>query len=176
MIETPRLRLRRWREDDIAPYAAMMADPRVTDWLAGRLTLAETAERIERQEASFEQNGFGRFAVEERADCAFVGHCGLMQAHAAIPLAPAVEAGWALVPTVWGRGYAVEAAKAVLADGFGRLGLAEIVAYTTTANLRSQAVMTRAGFIRDAARDFDHPALAEEHPLRRHLVYAAQRP
>ena len=99
-----------------------------------------------------------------------------MQAHPAIPFAPAVEAGWALVADTWGRGYAVEAATAVLADGFGRLGLAEIVAYTTRANLRSQAVMTRVGFVRDAARDFNHPALAEDHPLRPHLTYAAKRP
>jgi RimJ/RimL family protein N-acetyltransferase len=176
MIETPRLRLRRWHAEDLAPYAAIMADRRVTDWLAGPLTSAETAERIARQEASFEQNGFGRFAVERRADGALLGHCGLMPAHPEIPLAPAVEAGWALAPDAWGHGYAVEAARAVLADGFARLGLAEIVAYTTRANLRSQAVMARAGFTRDAARDFDHPALARDHPLRPHLTYAARRP
>jgi RimJ/RimL family protein N-acetyltransferase len=154
----------------------MMGDPAVGDWLGGPLTPTETAARIARQEASFEQNGFGRFAIERRADGALIGHCGLMQAHPAIPFAPAVEAGWAFAPAAWSQGYAVEAAKAVLADGFGRLGLQEIITYTAISNLRSKAVMTRAGFVRDAARDFDHTALAEGHPLRPHVVYAARRP
>jgi RimJ/RimL family protein N-acetyltransferase len=176
VIETPRLLLRRWRGSDIAPYAAMMGDPAVGDWLGGTLNPAQARAKIDGFEAAFETHGMGRLAIERLADGRLIGHCGLMPAHPEIPFAPAVEAGWALVPEAWGQGYAVEAARAVLADGFDRLGLAEIVAYTTAANLRSQAVMAGAGFIRDAARDFDHPALADDHPLRSHLVYAAQRP
>ena len=172
MIETPRLLMRRWREADLDPYAALMADPRVADWLGGVLTRAETAARIERQLQSIDRDGFGRLAVERRADGAFLGHCGLMQAHPDIPFAPAMEAGWALIPDAWGQGYAAEAARAVVEDGFVRLGLAEIVAFTTPANLRSQAVMARAGFVRDPSRDFDHPALAQDHPLRPHIVFA----
>ncbi|MDB5465602.1 MAG: family N-acetyltransferase [Phenylobacterium sp.] len=174
MIETGRLILRRWREADREPYAAMMADPEVADWLGGVLTRAEADARIDRSEATFEQHGFGRFALERQADGALVGYCGLMPVGEDLPEAPGVEIGWAVAREAWGQGYAPEAARAVLADAFGRLGLAEVVAYTTVGNVRSQAVMRRAGFVRMPDRDFDHPLFAPGHPLCRHLVFAAR--
>lgn len=59
--------------------------------------------------------------------------------------------------------------------GFAVLGLAEIVSFTTTANLRSQAVMQRIGMQRDASRDFEHPSLEPGHPLRPHVLHALGR-
>jgi ribosomal-protein-alanine N-acetyltransferase len=93
-----------------------------------------------------------------------------------IAFAPAVEVGWRLAREAWGHGYATEAARAALDDGFSRVGLAEIVSFTAVSNRRSRAVMERLGLVRDPARDFDHPKLAADHPLRRHVVYAALRP
>ena len=84
---------------------------------------------------------------------------------------PAVEAGWRLMPAYWGKGYALEAARAATDDGFGRLGLAEIVAYTVPANRASWTVMERLGMTRDPAEDFDHPSQPEGSPLRRHVLY-----
>ena len=75
----------------------------------------------------------------------------------------------------WGQGYATEAAAAALEDGFGRLGLDEIVAYTTPVNHRSRAVMARLGMSRDPDEDFDHPRVPETHPLRRHVLYRLSR-
>ena len=91
------------------------------------------------------------------------------------PVPEGLEIGWALAPDAWGAGFAVEAARAVIADGFARTEAVEILAFTGTANLRSQAVMRRLGMARAAERDFDHPALATDHPLRRHIVYVAPR-
>jgi RimJ/RimL family protein N-acetyltransferase len=88
-----------------------------------------------------------------------------------LPFAPAIEIGWRLRPEAWGKGYASEAARAVLANGFGPLGLDEIVAYTAALNIRSQRVMERIGMVRDAASDFDHPALPEDSTLRPHELY-----
>jgi ribosomal-protein-alanine N-acetyltransferase len=65
----------------------------------------------------------------------------------------------------------VEAARAALDDGFGRIGLAEIVAYTVPANRASWQVMERLGMTRDPAEDFDHPSRPEGDPLRRHVLY-----
>jgi RimJ/RimL family protein N-acetyltransferase len=70
----------------------------------------------------------------------------------------------------------VEAARAVIADGFARTDAPEILAFTGTTNHRSKAVMQRLGMVRMPDRDFDHPLLAADHPLRRHIVYAAPRP
>ena len=76
----------------------------------------------------------------------------------------------------WGRGYATEAAAASLRFGFEDAGLGEIVAFTTTLNTRSQAVMTRIGMRHDPAGDFDHPSVPEGSPLRRHVLYRATAP
>jgi RimJ/RimL family protein N-acetyltransferase len=98
---------------------------------------------------------------------------GLHRVNAALPCAPAVEVGWRLHPDHWGHGYATEAAGASLRFGFDEAGLVEIVAFTTTLNTRSQAVMERIGMARDPGADFDHPALPEGSPLRRHVLYRA---
>ncbi len=75
----------------------------------------------------------------------------------------------------WGRGYATEAARAVLAVGFNRLGLHEIVSITTTTNARSRQVMEKLGLRHSPADDFDHPSIAEGHPFRRHVLYRLSR-
>ncbi len=79
--------------------------------------------------------------------------------------------GWRLHPDHWGHGYATEGAWASLRHGFDAGGLDEIVAFTTTLNTRSQAVMERLGMVRDADGDFDHPNLPEGSPLRRHVLF-----
>jgi RimJ/RimL family protein N-acetyltransferase len=83
------------------------------------------------------------------------------------------SAGRTLHPDGWGQGYATEAARAALRHGFEDVKLPEIVAFTARANLASQSVMRRIGMSHDPARDFDHPGLAEDHPLRAHVVFVA---
>lgn len=176
VIETERLILRRWRGADLEPYAAMMADPEVTDWLGGGQTHAQAEAMIGQLDAEFEQRGYGILVFGRKADGAFLGSGGLWSVGEEIPLAPAVEIGWRLARHAWGEGYATEAARALLADGFARVGLEEVVAFTAETNVRSRAVMERLGLRRDPARDFEHPKLPPGNPLRQHVVYAAQRP
>jgi RimJ/RimL family protein N-acetyltransferase len=173
-VETSRLILRRWRARDREPYAALTSDPEVMVWLgAGVMSADASAAHIERMEAHFDRHGFGRWAIERKADGAFLGYAGV---HAIWPGLPVQgwECGWRLVRGAWGHGYASEAARAATAEVFARAAPAEILAFTAESNVRSIAVMGRAGYARDAARDFDHPELAEGHPLRRHLVFAAK--
>lgn len=176
MIETERLILREWRDADLEPYADIMVEPDVGIWLGGPFSREQAYERVARFRASLAETGLGRLAIERKADGRMIGHCGLADVPDTKPLPAGVEIGWALAPDAWGAGYAVEAARAVIADGFARRGLPEILAFTGATNHRSQAVMQRLGMIRMADRDFDHPALAPGHPLRRHVVYAALRP
>jgi RimJ/RimL family protein N-acetyltransferase len=174
-ILTDRLRLRDWRQADRAPYAAMMADPMVGDWLGATLTEAEAVAHIDRLGAGLADSGFGLMALERRADGVFLGAAGLAPLKPDNPIAPGVEIGWRLARAAWGRGYASEAAAALLAHGFDRLELAEIVAFTATGNLRSRAVMARLGMTRRPDLDFEHPALSLGHALRPHVVYLAKR-
>jgi len=87
-----------------------------------------------------------------------------------------VEIGWRLDRPFWGRGYATEAAAATLADGFGRVGLREIVSFTIPTNLKSIAVMERLGMSRDPSDDFEHPGIPKGHPYRRHVLYRKAAP
>jgi RimJ/RimL family protein N-acetyltransferase len=89
---------------------------------------------------------------------------------------PAVEVGWRLARDYWGRGFASEAARAAVADGFNRIDLEEIVSFTVPANVRSTRVMERLGLTHDPADDFDHPRLPVGHRLRRHVLYRLKRP
>ncbi len=175
MIETERLILRAWREADRDPYADMMVDPQVGNWLGGPFTRTQAYERVARFTANLADTGLGRLAIERKSDGRMIGHCGLARTPDTPPVPAGVEIGWALAPDAWGFGFAVEAAGAVIIDGFARGDVAEILAFTAATNLRSEAVMQRLGMARMAQRDFDHPALAPDHPLRRHVVYSIRR-
>lgn len=171
MIETRRLLLRRWRPEDLEPFAALNADPVVMEHLPAPLSRDEAAALIERLEGHFDAHGFGLFAVEVRGEEPCIGYLGLTRVAFETAFTPAVEIGWRLARHAWGRGFATEAARAVLAFAFDEIGLGEVVSFTVPANRRSQAVMERIGLVRDPAGDFDHPALPEGHRLRAHVLY-----
>ena len=175
-LETERLRLRSWRPEDREPFAALNADPRVMEFYPATLSRAQSDTLVDRIEQSFRERGYGLFAVEEGATQRFLGYVGLWDASFDAAFTPAVEIGWRLASQVWGQGYAPEAARRVLADGFGRVGLAEIVSFTSRINLRSRRVMEKLGMQRDPAEDFDHPAVAAGSALRPHVLYRLQGP
>jgi RimJ/RimL family protein N-acetyltransferase len=152
-IETARLVLRSWREADRAPLAAMHADPVVMEDYGGPLTRAESDAKFDRYAGADDALGYARWVVEY--DNRFVGYVGIMPIWPSHPVAPGLEIGWRLIRQAWGHGYATEAARAVLRDGFSRCGFGEVLSYTDATNRRSQAVMGRLGLIRDAGRDFE---------------------
>ena len=173
-LHTERLFLRRWREEDLQPFAALNSDPEVMRFFPKMLTREESDSMVMNFEYGFEQNGFGLWVVEVSADRSFAGFVGLNVVRPPIPCAPAVEAGWRLARSHWGHGYATEAASAALRFGFEVAGLHEIVAFAVPANVRSLAVMERIGMRRDLGGDFDHPRVPEG-PLRRHVLYRISR-
>ena len=172
-IRTPRLLLREWRDEDAEPFAAMSAEPALTEFL-----LAPDEDWVSRTRRRWADRGYGLFVVELPAEASFIGVVGLSDLHPLAPAAPAIEAAWRLATPYWGKGYALEAARAAIEDGFYRRGLDEIVAITVVGNQRSRRVMERLGMIRDSTDDFDfeHPRLPEGHPLRRHVLYRLRRP
>ena len=174
-LRTDRLLLRRWREEDLARFAALNADPVVMEHFPATLTRAQSDALVARFEARFDELGYGLWAVEVPGTTPFVGFVGLLVADFEAHFTPAVEIGWRLDRHWWGRGYATEAGTAALAFGFGPGGLDEIVSMTATTNLPSIAVMRRLGMSRDPADDFDHPRVAEGSPLRRHVLYRLTR-
>jgi RimJ/RimL family protein N-acetyltransferase len=177
-IETPRLLLREWRPEDLEPFTRLNADDRVRKFIRRdrKLTAEESKAMVESYAASFQECGFGMWALELKSGSAFIGSAGLsvpaFQAH----FTPCIDIGWRLAYEYWGNGYATEAAKAVIDHAFRRLGIDEIVSFTVPKNHRSRAVMERIGMKRDWNGDFDHPLLPPQHHLSRHVLYRIRRP
>jgi len=170
-LRTPRLLLRRWRDEDLEPYAALNADPRVMEFFASTMPREKSDEQASKIRAALDERGFGLWAVELPGDESFIGFVGLAVPHFEAPFTPCVEIGWRFAHAHWGRGYATEGARAALDVAFGELELGEVVSFTAVGNERSRRVMERLGMRRDQREDFDHPSLPEGHPLRRHVLF-----
>ena len=176
MIEltTPRLLLRQWRDKDLAPFAALNADPRVMAFFPSPLSREASDAMAQRCSSLIAGRGWGLWAVTLRENNAFLGMTGLHIPDAKLPCSPCVEIGWRLAFDYWGKGYAQEAAQAALQAGFMRLQLQEIVSFTALQNTRSSTLMARLGMRRDAGT-FEHPALPPSHRLRAHCLYRLTR-
>ena len=173
-IETERLHLRQWIESDREPFVRLSADLRVMEFFPSILDRAASDAMIDRLQAKIAERGWGLWAVESKQDKQFIGFVGLEIPKADLPFTPCVEIGWRLAFEYWGKGYATEAAKAVLKVGFDRLELPEIVSFTTIDNHRSSAVMERLGMTRDA-KTFEHPSIPVGYSLREHCLYRLSR-
>lgn len=171
-LHTERLVLRQWRNEDLPPFAALNADPEVMAHFPALLRRDESDALAHRIRGLIVQQGWGFWAVERRADGAFLGFVGLHRPEN-VPFAPCTEIGWRLARPYWGQGYATEAARACRDFAFEVLDEEELVAFTAVDNERSQAVMRRLGMVRDG--NFDHPALPPEHHLRAHVLYRLRR-
>jgi RimJ/RimL family protein N-acetyltransferase len=174
-LRTPRLLLRRWRDTDRTPFAALNADPFVMEHFPAPLRREESDDLADRIAADIDERGWGLWAVEIAGTAPFAGFVGLNPATFDAPFTPAVEIGWRLAREHWGHGYATEGASAALAFGFDALALEEIVSFTTHGNARSRRVMERLGMRRDPADDFDNPNVPDGDALRPHVLYRVDR-
>lgn len=143
-VQTARLVLDRPRIEDLPDYERVIGDPRVPEeQFPARFRTPELSATLLRKAIEhWDERSFGPWIV--RVDGELIGRAGLMSS--VFEGAPCIEAKWFLSPDHWGHGYATEAARAALDAGFAELGLDEILAWTMTTNLASQAVMRRLGF------------------------------
>ncbi len=157
MIETPRLVLREWREEDIAPFMRHTNTEPVMRWLGGVKSEAEIRAVIEDRLMRWQrERDFTFWAVERKADAALLGFCGIKIADTpGGPIEGRHEIGWRLREDVWGQGYAKEAAAASLDFAFGRLDAPEVVAITFIQNEASWGLMERLGMTRRPDLDYD---------------------
>jgi RimJ/RimL family protein N-acetyltransferase len=174
VIHTDRLVLRPAVDADRDAIAALNAHPKVGAWLGGVRDRAASDAFVDRVHAHEFEHGFGFWVVERQTDTRVIGMTGVWWVPPEMDMPGVVEIGWRFHPDAWGQGYATEAAKAALAYGFETLKLPEIIAFTARTNLASQSVMRRIGMRHDPVRDFDHPGLAEDDPLRQHVVFVAR--
>jgi ribosomal-protein-alanine N-acetyltransferase len=173
MIKTPRLILRPWRDSDLAAFAEQNADPVVMRFLLHVLTREQSDAYAASSIQHFSETRYGKWAVEAPGVAPFIGAVGLTRMKFEAAFTPAIEVAWRLNRRYWGQGYATEAARAAVEDGFTRVGLKEIVAITTLSNTPSMRVMEKLGMTRTI--EFDHPLVPEGHALRRHILYRLSR-
>ncbi|PVV08194.1 MAG: GNAT family N-acetyltransferase [gamma proteobacterium symbiont of Ctena orbiculata] len=174
VLETERLLLRQWRDDDYEVFAEINADPRVMAFYPNILSPAESDELADRCRDLIAARGWGFWALELKRSGDLIGLIGLNQPQHRLPCSPCTEIGWRLCFEHWGKGYATEAGMRALQFAFEMLLLDQVVAFTTVTNRRSIAVMQRLGMT-DSNRNFKHPALESSHALSEHVLYSITR-
>lgn len=167
-VQTDRLLMRRWRESDREPFAALNGDPDTLVYFPATLDRAASDAFVDLIEERFERQGYGLWALEVRETGDFIGYTGLNAMPDGVPAAGGMEIGWRLAKHAWHHGYATEAARAALDVAFDGAGLREVWSMTAVLNEPSIAVMRRLGMT-EAGR-FDHPRVPEG-PLRPHVLY-----
>jgi len=156
-IATERLLLRVHRLDDVPQiHAVLYGDARVRHWTGGPSTLAETYAIVERYIAAHERHGYSYRSVVARASGELVGEAGLKPLD---DVGPELEIGYAFAEAHWGRGYATEAAGALLDEAFGTLGRGRVFATVREGNTASRHVLDKLGFAATAAPAAGDPSL-----------------
>ena len=177
-IETERLLLRPWNmsEQDRRAFHFLMSDEQVRQYYPTEKTRAESDASLERLVASYEHSQFAWVAACLKETSEPIGFTGLAKVDFEATFSPTVEIGWMYKPTCWKRGFASEAARALLKHGFNDLRLDEIVAFTAEINTPSQAVMRSIGMSNDPNDKFDHPSIGDDSAnLRPHILYRLSR-
>jgi RimJ/RimL family protein N-acetyltransferase len=171
-ISTPRLVLRRWHEDDVAPMSAINADPEVMRWIGDGSVRDEqqTKAAIEAWERRWERHGFGLFALKLRSAGELIGFAGLAVPEFLPEVMPAIEIGWRLGHPFWGRGLATEAARAALRFGLIDRGLERIISIAQVGNDASERIMAKLGMRLE--RETVDPTC--DRPVRVHAITKAQ--
>lgn len=173
IAQSERLIVRNWHAGDEDRFFTLNSDEQVMEFFPFRRSRDEARETMNVLMNRIAETGYGFFALQTRDDDRAIGFIGLSvpDLHPHVEKG-SVEIGWRLLPQYWGKGYATEAAEALLHLGFEERGLSEIVSFAVPANTRSTAVMERIGMRPDPARDFDHPMMPDSAAhLRRHVLY-----
>lgn len=149
IVETERLRLRGFKEQDLERWSAVMADPATVRHLGGQPHAREdTWRRLLMSGGLWLIYGYGYWAAERKQDGLLVGQVGL--ADFKRQMSPSIEgvpeAGWIFAPDAHGQGYASEAVSAVLAWADGAVKAPEIVAIIDPSNAPSIRVAEKCGF------------------------------
>ncbi|PRY61729.1 GNAT family N-acetyltransferase [Glycomyces artemisiae] len=146
-LKTGRLSLRPLAAADAQALAPINADPEVMRYIGegAPRTLEQTEALCAKVAAHWDDHGWGAFAVTEQDGGAFVG-LALLATPSFLPeILPATEVGWRIARDRWGRGYAPEAARAVIGFAFTELGLDRVVSCIHSENAASIRVAEKLG-------------------------------
>jgi len=141
-LETQRLKLRFWQEEDIDDYAEICADPEVMRFLGGKtFTRLEAWRHMAFLIGHWQLRGFSHWAVEEKSSQRLIGRIGFLHPQGW----PDFEIGWTLGRQSWGKGYATEAATTALDYAFNELNKEQVISLIDPNNTASIKVAERLG-------------------------------
>ena len=171
ILETNRLILRTWNDDDINPMAAISGDKRVMEYFPSTQDLNHTKKLINKISNQQNRLGYSLYAVELKSTSEMIGFVGLLDTDLDAYFTPAIEIGWRLAFEHWGKGLATEteAATTVLQYAFTELNLNEVVSFTSKPNTRSIRIMEKIWMSYQG--EFNHPKLDKDDPLSLHVLY-----
>lgn len=175
MIETNRLLLRPWKEQDLPEFIRVTNTENVMRHLGGVMGSDYFQSVFERMRASQEKDGFCFWLAERQEDGALLGFCGFKRGQVG-PITGELEIGWRFREDAWGQGYARESAEASLDWVWANRPEDEVYAITVPQNVKSRALMERLGMARRMDLDFEHTGYPVGHALRPHITYSIARP
>jgi RimJ/RimL family protein N-acetyltransferase len=150
-LETPRLVMRGWREEDLDAHAAMSADPEVQRYLEGVIDRTQSWRSMAFHTGHWVLRGYGNWVVERTSDGMVLGRVGLWNPEGWF----GVEVGWKLARHAWGQGYATEAATAAITWGFDHLDVDRLISVINPGNTASFRVAERLGMTKSHDADLE---------------------
>jgi RimJ/RimL family protein N-acetyltransferase len=176
MIETDRLVLRAWREEDRPAFVRIINTPAMMADFGGARTGAQIDRIFDKRVADQAVYGHSFWAVELRGGPELIGSCGVRVAHdyPETPVDGMCELGWRIAEAHWRQGYASEAAEAAIAWTWANTDAQELTAWTTPDNYRSWGLMERLGMTRRRDLGFIDPD--GSNPGVELFVYMLERP
>jgi len=178
-LHTDRLIIRSWNfsEIDRVAFHILNSDAQVMQYFPFKRTREVADEVLQNLINLARKDGYGWAAVCLKSTGQPIGFAGLSQVNFEATFTPATEIGWRIMAAHWRKGYALEAASALIQHGFDDLRLEEIVAYTAETNQPSINLMQRLGMQAIPELDFDMPGIDQQYRhLRRHVFYRLTNP
>ncbi len=171
-IETERLKLRDYKQQDLEVFKHMNVDPEVRKYFSDMMSFKRSEMALWHMQKEIEATGLGLYAVEEKASGEFIGFIGVQYMEAtpdySMDIMPCYEIGWRLIQQAWGKGYATEGAQAVLDYVRPRIDL-PLYSFTSVNNEASMNVMEKIGLKR--IKTFKHPLIDSRHPMNLQVLY-----
>ncbi len=178
-LNTDRLVLRSWNlgEIDRNAFHILNSDEQVMQYFPFTRTREVADKVLENLNSIAKANGYGWSAICMKSTGEPIGFVGLSKVDFEAEFTPATEIGWRIMTPHWRKGYALEAASALIQHGFDDLGLEEVVAFAAKDNTPSIRLMQRLGMQAFPDLDFDMPGISDKlSHLRRHVFYRLDKP
>lgn len=175
VLETERLILRTWHDNDVQLMLTINQDPLVMSYFPSLQNFQTTQYFINMAKIHFKIHGYSTNAIVRKDNGEFIGFIGLHKVDFESHFTPATEICWRLSSKHWGQGFATEGALAVLDNAFRVLKIPNIVSFTSIDNAKSINVMQKIGLHHNKNGNFNHPKLTEDSCLREHVLYQLNR-